>query len=148
MLQDSTTKPPRARSIPLALFVCLTDDANRLISLADLATDRRERTEDFEDGIEAAPRLPMTYPTYVGVASILQDLALDVAASAEYRSALARSEADSRRLGAVQNAKRRARANENKRARETGRCPRCVNGYIPNMPIDGGVCYRCNGTGR
>jgi hypothetical protein len=22
------------------------------------------------------------------------------------------------------------------------------NGYNPNMPIDGGICYRCNGTGR
>ena len=45
-------------------------------------------------------------------------------------------------------ARRKARAAENRRAKEMGCCPRCVNGYIPNMPIDGGICYRCNGTGR
>lgn len=137
----------RMRSITLDLFSCLTADADKLFALADTAMAWREATEEFEEG-GAVPRRSMTAATYAGVGSILGDLALDVADSAEYRAALGRSNAESRRIGNIQIGKQRARAAENRRARELGHCPRCINGYIPGARQDGGVCYRCGGSGR
>jgi hypothetical protein len=48
----------------------------------------------------------------------------------------------------AQSARRKARRTENAKAIALDHCPRCVNGYIPNMPVDGGICYRCYGSGR
>lgn len=142
------------RSINLGLYAGIAANADKLYALADTAMAWREATEAYEEGgggsifTENPPRHSMSARTYNGIASILVDLALDVAASPEYRAGLARSEAEGRRIGRIQNAKRSARASENRRAKELGHCPRCVNGYIPNQIQDGGICYRCNGTGR
>lgn len=64
--------------------------------------------------------------------------------AARYRSEVAAAHAALQ----AQTARRRARYAENARAMALGRCPRCIGGYIPNMPVDGGVCYRCGGSGR